>query len=85
MDLFYENLPAKFENSKRRVHFHAFMMDVHQRGHRLKGQLGDDSDWILHVASELAREARILCFDEFQVRSFLECGFGTLWLMFSCG
>lgn len=67
MDLFYANLPKKWENSKRRVHFHAFMMDVHQRSHRMKGEIGDEADWIVHAARELAGEARILCFDEFQV------------------
>lgn len=67
MDLFYANLPPAFEDSKRRVHFHAFMMDVHKRGHRLKAEHGMESDWIVHVARELAREARVLCFDEFQV------------------
>jgi protein AFG1 len=67
MDLFYANLPPAFEDSKRRVHFHAFMMDVHKRGHRLKAENGLESDWIVHVARELAREARVLCFDEFQV------------------
>jgi protein AFG1 len=67
MDLFYANLPAKFNGSKRRIHFHAFMMDVHQRGHRLKMEVGDKSDWIVPIARELASEARVLCFDEFQV------------------
>lgn len=70
MDLFYANLPAKFEHSKRRVHFHAFMMDVHQRGHRMKSLLHPEQDWIVHVAGDLAREARVLCFDEFQVRRY---------------
>lgn len=28
---------------------------------------GDERDWIVHAARELAGEARILCFDEFQV------------------
>lgn len=68
MDLFYANLPSQFNGSKRRVHFHAFMMDVHQRGHRMKNELGDRADWIVPIARELAQEARILCFDEFQVR-----------------
>lgn len=72
MDLFYANLPAKFAGSKRRVHFHAFMMDVHQRGHRLKAELGMEQDWIVHVAQELASDARVLCFDEFQVRRIPE-------------
>lgn len=67
MDLFYANLPSRFDSSKRRIHFHAFMMDVHQRGHRMKVELGDQGDWIVPIARELAREARVLCFDEFQV------------------
>ena len=67
MDLFYANLPSRFDHSKRRVHFHAFMMDVHQRGHRMKVELGDRADWIVPIARELAQEARVLCFDEFQV------------------
>lgn len=68
MDLFYANLPAKWNGNKRRVHFHAFMMDVHLRGHRMKSEMeGDERDWIVHAARELAGEARILCFDEFQV------------------
>ena len=72
MDLFYANLPSRFDHSKRRVHFHAFMMDVHQRGHRMKVELGDRADWIVPIARELAQEARVLCFDEFQVdRIFL--------------
>lgn len=67
MDLFYDNLPKRFENSKRRIHFHAFMMDVHKRGHKMKMEKGDRADWIVPIARELAMEARVLCFDEFQV------------------
>ena len=67
MDLFYETLPE--EMPKRRVHFHAFMIDVHKRLHRLSAQEGNASkgDAIVPVARELARESRVLCFDEFQV------------------
>lgn len=67
MDLFYANLPPKYDSAKRRVHFHAFMMDVHKRGHRIKAKKGQAQDWIVLVARELAREVRVLCFDEFQV------------------
>ncbi|ORY92671.1 AFG1-like ATPase-domain-containing protein [Leucosporidium creatinivorum] len=67
MDLFYANLPAKYEQSKRRVHFHAFMMDVHRRGHKIKMEKGEAQDWIVLVARDLAKESRVLCFDEFQV------------------
>lgn len=33
MDLFHSTLPERFHNSRRRVHFHAFMIDVHKRNH----------------------------------------------------
>jgi cell division protein ZapE len=68
MDLFFESLPAR---RKRRVHFHAFMADVHERIHAWRVSLkngdvrGDDP--IRPVAAALAQEAWILCFDEFAV------------------
>lgn len=68
MDLFYESLPASVR--KRRVHFHAFMMDVHKRLHRMASQQDGQTnkgDAIVPVARELARDGRMLCFDEFQV------------------
>ncbi|KAM0749985.1 AFG1-like ATPase [Meredithblackwellia eburnea MCA 4105] len=73
MDLFYNSLPLDEDDGlkKRRVHFHAFMMDVHKRGHELKKLLDErgekEADWIVHAARDLASEARVLCFDEFQV------------------
>lgn len=68
MDLFHSTLPAQFIDSRRRVHFHAFMIDVHKRNHRYKVQFGETGDRMGEVARDLAREARVLCFDEFQVR-----------------
>jgi len=67
MDLFHSTLPAQFVDSRRRVHFHAFMIDVHKRNHRYKVQFGETGDRMGEVARDLAREARVLCFDEFQV------------------
>lgn len=62
MDLFFDNLTGF---SKRRVHFHAFMLDVHRRLHAARE---DGEDKIMRVvAADLAKEAQILCFDEFQV------------------
>lgn len=63
MDLFFEDAAIA---PKRRVHFNAFMADVHARLHveRAKGGAGDD---IPAVAGQLAAEAVLLCFDEFQV------------------
>lgn len=74
MDLFYTSLPSHIQR-KRRVHFHAFMIDVHKRLHAAKIAMGyKGGDPILPVARDLAREAYVLCFDEFQVRgSYILC------------
>ena len=68
MDLFYSTLPPSITR-KRRVHFHAFMIDVHKRIHAAKQHLGrHGGDPIAPVARDLAEQAYVLCFDEFQVR-----------------
>lgn len=67
MDLFHDAAPG----SKRRVHFHGFLADVHERIHAYRQALkrgevkGDDP--IRPVADALADEATLLCFDEFTV------------------
>lgn len=67
MDLFYSTLPSHITR-KRRVHFHAFMIDVHKRLHEAKRKMGyKGGDPIVPVARDLASEAYVLCFDEFQV------------------
>lgn len=67
MDLFFQTLPSTVTR-KRRVHFHAFMIDVHKRLHAAKIAMGyRGGDPIAPVARDLAREAYVLCFDEFQV------------------
>jgi cell division protein ZapE len=63
MDLFFHSLRA---GRKRRVHFNAFMVDVHARIHAER-QAGQSGDPISAVARALAAEADLLCFDEFQV------------------
>ncbi|KAI9434449.1 AFG1-like ATPase [Lactarius indigo] len=64
MDLFYNTLPARITH-KRRVHFHAFMLDVHKRMHAAKAAGAGDP--LVPVARDLANEAHVLCLDEFQV------------------
>jgi cell division protein ZapE len=68
MDLFFEASPVV---RKRRVHFHEFMLDVHERIYafrqKLKAGEHEGKDPIEHVAEELAEQAWLLCFDEFHV------------------
>ncbi|KAK9468706.1 ATPase [Lipomyces arxii] len=66
MDMFYTTIPTT-HLSKRRIHFHAFMQNVHKQAHVLKMKHGSDFDSIPVLAATLADEARVLCFDEFQV------------------
>ena len=62
MDLFYISVPDTIK--KRRVHFHAFMQEVHSRIHVLRQNgMGDP---VALLASELAHENELLCFDELQ-------------------
>ena len=60
MDAFYGCLPYR---RKRRVHFHAFMAEIHQR---LRG-LKSEANPLKAVAAEIAKETRVLCFEEFHV------------------
>lgn len=60
VDTFYDCLP--FER-KLRIHFHRFMQRVHNELTQLEGTVNP----LLVVADRLAREARVLCFDEFFV------------------
>lgn len=62
MDLFYE--VSSFA-PKRRLHFHAFMSDVHDRIQR--GRATTDGDPIPFVAAEIAAETGLLCFDELTI------------------
>jgi cell division protein ZapE len=61
MDMFYASAPLA---KKRRVHFYAFMLEVHERIHARRAKKGDP---IVPVALDIANEATLLCFDEFHV------------------
>ncbi|MCB1841990.1 MAG: AFG1 family ATPase, partial [Halioglobus sp.] len=60
MDLFFDTLSHP---AKKRIHFHRLMRDVHDR----LGKLNKEADPLALVAAQLAREATVLCFDEFFV------------------
>lgn len=61
MDGFYESLPI---TAKRRLHFHRFMVDLHQE----LTTLPKTPDPLPIVAKRLALEVRVLCLDEFHVQ-----------------
>ncbi|HGY5077501.1 TPA: cell division protein ZapE [Citrobacter gillenii] len=60
MDLFYHSLPG---TRKQRLHFHRFMLRVHEELTALQGQ----SDPLDVIADRFKAETDVLCFDEFFV------------------
>ena len=60
MDLFFESLPF---DDKLRYHFHRIMSRVHGELARLR----DTPDPLAMIAADFARDARVICFDEFFV------------------
>jgi cell division protein ZapE len=68
MDLFFETSAVI---RKRRVHFHEFMADVHERVHiyrqEIKNGEANEHDPIQRTAVAIAEESWLLCFDEFHV------------------
>jgi cell division protein ZapE len=81
MDLFFEAAPL---DDKRRVHFHAFMLEIHafiamwrklpqaeRRKHPAYVHNASD-DPIAPAAHSIANRARLLCFDEFHVNQIAD-------------
>ncbi|PWK61512.1 cell division protein ZapE [Roseicyclus mahoneyensis] len=62
MDLFFQHAPT---TEKRRVHFHAFMQEVQAGLHEARKTGVDDA--IKPVAEGIARNLKLLCFDEMQI------------------
>jgi cell division protein ZapE len=62
MDMFHESVEFK---PRRRIHFHEFMAEVHDRIGAARAHTPGDP--IPHVAKAIAAEASLLCFDEFHV------------------
>ncbi|MFW9609150.1 MAG: cell division protein ZapE [Aquaspirillum sp.] len=60
MDAFFSCVPYK---RKRRIHFHHFMMEVHQE----LRVVANEPDPLIAVAKRIAAKTRLLCFDEFHV------------------
>ena len=62
MDLFHQSLP---DINSKRIHFHAFMQDVHSAMHEVRKTGVDDA--IKPVALDLAKDLQLLCLDEMQI------------------
>ena len=62
MDIFCDKLSI---TQKRRVHFHAFMQDIHRALHEARKTGTDDA--LVPVAQELAQSLRLLALDEMQI------------------
>ncbi|MDO9047348.1 MAG: cell division protein ZapE [Methylobacter sp.] len=62
MDLFFDACPI---SQKRRVHFHAFMLEVHAFIHQWHRQ--NNTDAIFALAKHIRESGLLLCFDEFHV------------------
>lgn len=60
MDAFFGCLPYK---RKRRVHFHHFMAEIHKQLRTFH----NEADPLKTVAARIAKDVRVLCFDEFHV------------------
>jgi cell division protein ZapE len=69
MDLFFETGPVA---KKRRVHFYEFMLEVHDRLHRHRQEQAGETDDVAVLAGDIAADATLLCFDEFQVTNIAD-------------
>lgn len=67
MELFFEACPIA---QKRRVHFHAFMQEVHGFIHQWRQN--NRGDPIQPLAKKLRQDTLLLCFDEFQVNDITD-------------
>ena len=64
MDLAFDHIAVE---PKRRVHFHAFMLETHRR--LRDARRSEDGDPMDDVADRIAKEARLLAFDEMVVNN----------------
>ncbi|CAN8106123.1 unnamed protein product [Discula destructiva] len=81
-DLFAATLPPQV--SRRRAHFHEFMLDIHARLHRAWSSPGYAGDPLQQIGRQVRDESRVLCFDEFQVTDIadamiLQRLFSSIW------
>lgn len=69
MDLFFNTAPVK---NKCRVHFHAFMQQVHSGLNEHRKRIDRTDDPIPPIGKSFAEKANLLCFDDFQVHDIAD-------------
>ncbi len=67
MDLFYDHVAI---TGKRRVHFHAFLQEVHIELHKVRQTGAEDA--LRPVAEALSADLKLLCFDEMQINDITD-------------
>ena len=65
MDMFYKELPI---NNKKRIHFHRFMNDIHEKLNKIK----NIENPIDLVANEISNDIQVLCLDEFIINDIAD-------------
>ena len=81
-DLFTATLHQ--EITRRRVHFHEFMNDIHHRLHIARQSPNYSGDPLIQIGKTIRQESRVLCFDEFQLTDIADAMimarlFGSIW------
>jgi cell division protein ZapE len=70
MDLFFATAPVE---RKRRVHFNAFMLEIHERLYQEQQEGPRAAEHpMAALAEQIAAEAWLLCFDEFQITNIAD-------------
>lgn len=70
MNIFYQELPVQ---QKLRIHFHHFMLNIHEKlGELSQQQNKNRKNPLQHIARELAAKYRVLCIDEFIVTNITD-------------
>lgn len=65
MDMFYRTVPSHL--TKRRLHFHAFLQDMHKLIHKLQSRADSRDDAVVRATHEIASKIDVLCLDEVAV------------------
>ena len=70
MDMFIDTLPSSI--ACKRIHFHAFMSEIHDQLHQQRQQQPEEPDPLTKVAAAYAEPLTLLCLDELQVHDIAD-------------